>query len=473
MIWKSFHWIDGLSKNPRSRRSFMTSDFHEKILIHCIINTFSWGTFVKKSHPLKVLSWVSILLSLSSCDSVSLFSSKAEPASASGSTPTKTGTPTNVPAPTGPEVEYIGYTRLPCENYNASQAPFGGGDGSSSSPYLVGTVDQFLAIGNATKPAHYRQCADIDFKGNRSNPRCQFVTHLLAGAVYDGNYYKDSGIYAEASTCGYGVGGLFIFLRGTLKNLRTEYTYAEFLPGHRDSQGIPDYMNFGSVAFSVDSTGVVERVFARGHFEGDLPQRLPIHGSIASVVRTGGIVRESAGTFTAVSQQIDPSLGYRAGTLGGLVASTEANAVLENVYSYGLHSEPMYWGNAGLVGAASPLTKISNAYSFAIPDQNLPLTMKYEYQQTAFCEFTGVKDIKFTNSYYHAFQSPGVDTSAQPLSLKQMSSQSSFEGFDFIKPIWFMPRTNPYSPNNTLSPILAWQCGLDGHTCFWIKPENH
>ena len=75
---------------------------------------------------------------------------------------------------------------------NASAQPFGGGNGTVGSPFLLCAPDQLVHLGDAPTQAHYRLARDIDVRGAPIRSITRFVGvldgagHAVTGLLADG-----------------------------------------------------------------------------------------------------------------------------------------------------------------------------------------------------------------------------------------------------------------------------------------------
>lgn len=191
----------------------------------------------------------------------------------------------------------------PC---STTTLPFGGGNGTASSPNLICTAAQFQNLSQAPYNGQYAQLwADIGI---------QAITNMgdFSGTL-DGNGYLLGGF--STTTPGSAAGcGLFASVSGTIKNLTLDYM----------TINCSSYAG-GALAAVLTSTGVVANV--------------SVHDShITGNSAVGGVIGSVAGTATQIfswSNVITSPFG-----LGGLVGQITLGGVVTGNSASGSYSSP-------------------------------------------------------------------------------------------------------------------------------------
>ena len=150
---------------------------------------------------------------------------------------------------------------------------------------------------------------------------------------------------------------------------------------------------------------------------------------------------------------------------GGFIGRND-QALISNSYSLGnltLSGGGSSW-TGGFVGEAYSPGSISTSYSGASSVTGTGTILGFYGTQ-------GVSPAPtLTNNYFYdgpSVPSQTISGLTSYTTVTQMGNGANFTAaFDFSTPIWKMPSVNPLASGGLLSPVLAWQCGTNGITCY-------
>ncbi len=229
-------------------------------------------------------------------------------------------------------------------------------------------------------------------------------------------------------------------------------------------------------------------------------------GTITATERLGTFVRNAVGglvgavlagtvqySYAKPTMSVNPATSLGNQYIGGLVGFSAAGLTLSQNFATGAitvtrASNAAVYYIGGLVGQSGASSTLSNSYTMVAMTVTTAVagdfyggfvgsaaTVSNSYSANP--SMTTTNGVGFadaittcTNCYLYANATVPAQTLTGLTSYTtstQMVVSSNFTGFDFTTtPIWDLPHnTNLLSPNNLLSPILEWQCGINGQAC--------
>lgn len=218
---------------------------------------------------------------------------------------------------------------------------FSGGDGSSSYPYVIASVQDFKALSAQAHEtaqrnffrsagANYQQAGDIDFEGEDITSYTIGVIGSTAEVdsfkgIYDGNSHKLS--HFTVSSPATNTVALFPNMQGEVKNLTLEDITVE---GNQNTGGLVGWLNGKVTSCQIIGTSSVSGANATG--------------GIAASVRNASVL------YGCVNRAAVTSTGSNTGGVAGYVANS---GKLELCNNYGAVSGATQYGVGGILGACN------------------------------------------------------------------------------------------------------------------------
>ncbi|MFR9620705.1 MAG: GLUG motif-containing protein [Rikenellaceae bacterium] len=221
---------------------------------------------------------------------------------------------------------------------SSSFSSFGGGSGTSSSPYLISTAqhmaDLAAGLGGKYLNDHFQLQNDIDLSGRKWSLSDSAPTFY---GTFDGNGYKISGLYVDEST---GYKGLFYCLSGaTIKNLGVSGSVSSSSGG-----------NVGGIAGYADFSSTITDCYFVGS----------VSGSSSYVGGVVGLVNSSTVTNCYNTASVSGGGGFVGGVVGCATSSPITNCYNTGAVS---SSDSSTSKVGGVVGNASDNSHITNCYN--------------------------------------------------------------------------------------------------------------
>lgn len=352
---------------------------------------------------------------------------------------------------------------------------FGGGSGTSASPYLVEDAADLNAVRN-NLTAYYEQTADIDLSGyaNWTPIGTRFY------GIYDGGGFKITNMnintYARHN-------GLFAAIDGgaTLKNINIiganviAGRYVGLLTGSAECWDIyskisiencnvngtvsgDDYAGLLVGYVNIDDSNaeiLIEDCASSGLVTGDLSYN---NGGLIGAIRAF-----DAGETVAVNNcfsiaTITGSSSYCGGLIGWIDYQGTTEVMINNCYAQGAVTGDTEIG--GLIGAStkwdSSILTISNCYAACQISGNTNCGGLIGYGEAYDVNSVGHPHIPTTNNCYYDSQIAGQSDTGkgEPKTTAEMKTQSTFSTWDFTD-IWGINNSYPYL--RWASPSLALQ----------------
>ncbi|MCG8697339.1 MAG: hypothetical protein MI922_04740, partial [Bacteroidales bacterium] len=331
-------------------------------------------------------------------------------------------------------------------------AQFAGGDGTSSNPYQIATVEQLQLMKN-NDTAHYRMVNDIDASATST--------------WNDGAGFEPIGFISGNNFTGSLRGGGFV-----ISNLYFNYPQDNYiglfssLSGEVDSLGITDANMIGEsyvggLAGIVQNGCKVSNCFVSGNVAGDNYIGLLIGYAYTSNIEccytegeatadnfnAGGLVSYTKGATLKKCFSIAKVKGTY--NVGGLIG-TAWDGTVSNCYAAGtVEGQESVGGFINWIRG----TTVSNCYSTArvSGDANVG-------------GFSGFRNASVTSCYWDSVAS-GIDssTTAEVKSTSEMLTEANYTGWDFTS-TWIISEGNGY-PTFTwynASPIINYTTGGNG-----------
>jgi hypothetical protein len=232
---------------------------------------------------------------------------------------------------------------------NDRAQPFGGGDGTVGSPFLVCAADQLVHLGDAPTQAHYRLARDIDLTGTPIRSITRFV------GVLDGAGRTIKGLFADGTN---GQGAWIGEQRGHIKNLR-------ITGAHIDGVALLAARNFGVVESSDFEGDVVgASTWGAGGVVAQnlgLVSNVRVNGNIAGTSSVGGVVGTNTGLGRVVHSFFDGTVTGGSRYIGGIAGVNEG--VLLDVHAKGsvLTTGAVGLGAGGIAGWQGGVIDVASA----------------------------------------------------------------------------------------------------------------
>ncbi len=291
-------------------------------------------------------------------------------------------------------------------NCNLLGIPFGGGDGTLTSPYLVCSNAQLLNVSDPEFSAdHFVLVKDLDLSGVGLIAISGFT------GTFDGNDHSVSDLEGAA---------LFQSSSGTIKNLTVLNAavngsfYGAILLSWNQAGGIVTNCHVtGSLVTGNLSGGLV------GRNDGTI-SRSSANVSLQGIDNLGGFVGLNRGTISR-SYSLGSVVGVNTvgavGIVGGFVGDNFAGTISD---SYSTASAQGYWKIGGFFGQ-NEATLVNNYSTGAVGGSGSNLG-----------GFGGLNTGTVTSSYWNSETSGMVASSGgSALTSTQMQSSGSFTGWDF------------------------------------------
>jgi hypothetical protein len=360
-------------------------------------------------------------------------------------------------------------------------APFGGGDGSPTNPFLICSIDQFKRVGSDDYiNSDFILKTDINLKTESDFVPFNFTggyagtfdgeNHIIANYTYVSSFSNlqtsiEVGLFRRIATAGtvknltirsfkmegydY-VGALVGLNEGTISEVSVS---SSSIVGYDNVGGLVGY-NMGSIANSLSAAKVIGMNASIGgvgglvgyNFGGTITESASA-GIVAASISAGGFVGTTASggmisrSFSISDVFVSPQNwnGYQFGGFSGI------NTDVVDCYSVGT-----VYGEAGAdyLGGFTGINydTISTSYS-ASPSVSVAVP-----GATALGAFNGY-DGAVTDSYFHSYAGIPANTSAATgLVTGLMRMIGSFTNFDVVTPIWKEDLISGYP-----FPILEWQ----------------
>jgi The GLUG motif len=302
----------------------------------------------------------------------------------------------------------------------AISSAFSGGDGSSSHPYVIGNLCDFinLNVAGSTWGSHFSLDADLDFTG------ISFLSSIAFSGNFEGNHH---------SILNYsGLTPLIQTNSGTIQNLFMTSIHIT-LDGNSRVAGMVGTNATGGTLTNCGVSGLINTSVFNGYFNGGLvgENAGTISHSYANVAITGlavvgGLVGLNNGTITtSYSLGTVVATGSAAGMgVGGLVGVNNTGASITNSYAKGSVQGQIEVG--GLVG--SNLGVVTDAFSTGSVAATGTLG-----------GLVGANSGSVVSSYWDTTAS-GVATSPAGTgeTTAQMETQATFTSWDFSG-VWNLP----------------------------------
>jgi len=192
---------------------------------------------------------------------------------------------------------------------------------------------------------------------------------------------------------------------------------------------------FGMVA-TLSNSGTISGCFSIGTYSTTIASNGPIWASGMVGLVQGSNSGTITNSYTMVSVSVNNSVTTSFNTIGGFFTRGNGSSTVSITTSY----------------SADPSITGTNE------------TLNSFYGSTG-------GTLTTTNDYYYANGSVPDNQNGSGIthlsSAAAMQTQSNFTGFNFST-VWTMPTANPNAPSGLLSPVLQWQCGLNGVVCSSI-----
>ena len=352
-----------------------------------------------------------------------------------------------------------------------STTEFLGGDGTEESPYLISNKTHLNNVRNH-RSSHFKMVADITFTEADFSVRGEFYNDGQGWqpigtdggtpfiGVFDGNGHIIKGLYVNIQTTDRNVyAGLFGYSRGMIKNLGMtdgsvsstststssySYSYAGGIAGYNGGT-ISNCYNTGSVSATATSTSSSSRAGGIAGYNG-------YDGTISNCYNTGSVSSSSSYSYAGGIAGLNFNGGtirncYNAGSVSAS-SSSRSNAggiagrndgTISNCYNIGSVSPSSYSSSyaGGIAGYNDGTGTISNCYNTGSVSSSYSCAGGIAGQN-----YNGT----ISNCYYLNIIAKGVGGGTDdPVSctLKQMTQQGTFVGFDFDT-VWTMAGNEDY-----------------------------